>query len=95
MLRTHGREIAGSEGVAEVAGGMSMDWDDECVVRDELARALACLSDRQRLAVTLRYIHDLDEATTASRLGTSVANVRAAAHEGRARLRQLLAEHAA
>jgi RNA polymerase sigma factor (sigma-70 family) len=71
--------------------GTSGDDGATYVVRDELARALALLSPRQRAVLTLRYLEDLDEVTTAARLGLSVANVRAAAHEGRTRLRHVLA----
>jgi RNA polymerase sigma factor (sigma-70 family) len=83
-------------GVPEPAAGAAEAAPDPDVgarvaVSDELAAALAMLSPRQRSVMTLRYLEDLDEATTASRLGLSAANVRAAAHEGRARLRRLLA----
>jgi RNA polymerase sigma-70 factor, ECF subfamily len=41
----------------------------------DIERALARLDPRSRAAVVLRYFHDLDYATIATILGTSVGNV--------------------
>lgn len=64
--------------------------DDTVAERVAIHSALAALSPRQRQVVTLRYLHDYSEADTAQRLGLSPANVRAAAHEARSRLRTVL-----
>lgn len=55
--------------------------------RDQILRLLACLPDRQRRVVVLRYYHDLSEQAVAELLGISVGTVKSAASRGLATLR--------
>ena len=68
-----------------------VDLSDETAVSVTIAQSLKRLSRRQRDVIVLRYLMDYDEQTTAAVMGTSVSNVRAAAHEARQRLNPLLA----
>ena len=68
---------------------------DRPVVLDEaldpqLVQALAALSPRQRAAVVLRTIEDLDHASIAERLGCSEATARTHLMRGLARMREEL-----
>lgn len=56
--------------------------------RDEMARALAGLPHRQRVALVLRYCEDLSERQTAELMQTSVKAVKALVTRGLAALRQ-------
>ena len=62
--------------------------------RQALAAALAQLPPRQRLALALRYVHDLSDAEIAAALGCRVGTAHALLSRARAALRQdpLLAE---
>ncbi len=65
---------------------------DEAVVRRlALVQALGRLSARQREAVSLHYLADMDEDDVAEAMGVSVGSVKTHLHRGRARLRQSLA----
>jgi RNA polymerase sigma factor (sigma-70 family) len=55
--------------------------------RIDLIRALRTLPRRQRDAVVLRYLADLDEVTVAARMGCSVGSVKQHAHRGLLALR--------
>jgi RNA polymerase sigma factor (sigma-70 family) len=69
------------------------DQAEESAAAQAIAHALDQLSKRQRDVAVLRYLMDLDEATTASALGTTVSKVKTAAHEARGRLRALLDDY--
>ena len=56
----------------------------------ELRDALACLSDRQRIVVVLRYFADMADADIAEALGARPATVRSLAHRAMAVLRKEL-----
>ncbi|MCW2816034.1 MAG: Sigma-70, region 4 type 2 [Nocardioides sp.] len=56
----------------------------------ELVRALATLSPKQRAAVVLRTVEDLDHAAIAERLGCTAATARTHLMRGLARLREEL-----
>ena len=56
----------------------------------ELRSALACLSNRQRMVVVLRYFADLPDAEVAETLGVKPATVRSLAHRAMAVLRKEL-----
>ncbi|MFI2753707.1 SigE family RNA polymerase sigma factor [Cellulomonas sp. P22] len=60
--------------------------------RDELVRALAALSTRQRRVVVLRYLMGLSEREVADDLGVSVGTVKSQASRGLRRLRTSLGE---
>lgn len=60
--------------------------------RDELVRALAALSTRQRRVVVLRYLMGLSEREVADDLGVSVGTVKSQASRGLRRLRASLGE---
>jgi RNA polymerase sigma factor (sigma-70 family) len=68
------------------------DFTEQSATAQTITDALGRLSKRQRDVAVLRYLMDLDEATTANVLGTSVSKVKTAAHEARGRLRGLLAD---
>jgi RNA polymerase sigma-70 factor (ECF subfamily) len=59
---------------------------------DALQRALARLPVRQRAAVVLRYLDDMNEAQTAEVLQCSVGTVKSQTARGLAKLRALLAD---
>lgn len=61
--------------------------------RDQLARALALLSPRQRRIVVLRHMIGMPEAEVAAELGVSVGTVKSTASRGLATLRAALATH--
>jgi len=56
--------------------------------RDWLVRGLAELSDRQRIAVGLRYVHDLDDREIAAAIGARRGTVRSLLSRALAQLRQ-------
>lgn len=58
--------------------------------RSELVAALQQLPEMQRKVVVLRYLYDLDLATTAAELRISVGTVKSHAHRGTAALREIL-----
>lgn len=62
--------------------------------RDQLVRALALLSPRQRRIVVLRHLVGLPEAEVAAELGVSVGTVKSTASRGLQRLRESLNEAA-
>ena len=55
--------------------------------REALARALARLPARQRLALALRYVHDLPDTAVAEALGCRVGTAHSLLSRGRAALR--------
>lgn len=57
---------------------------------DDLDRLLARLPERQRAALTLRYVHDLDDDRIAAAIGCRPGSVRALLSRGRAALRDHL-----
>lgn len=59
--------------------------------RDELARALALLTPRQRATVVLRFYEDLSEADVAAALGCSVGTVKSTTSRSLSILRAALA----
>lgn len=58
--------------------------------RDQLVRALAQLTERQRRIVVLRHLVGLPEAQVAAELGVSVGTVKSTASRGLATLRAVL-----
>jgi RNA polymerase sigma-70 factor (ECF subfamily) len=56
----------------------------------DLIAALRMLSPRQRAAIVLRHVADLEMDEVARRMGTATPTVRVHLHRGRARLRELL-----
>ena len=63
--------------------------------RDLLLAMLRKVPAKQRAVLVLRHYEGLADADIAVTLGVSEVTVRSNAHRGRARLRELLAEHAA
>lgn len=79
--------------MARNAVGTGVDVEHQVVSRwvgEELRAALDRLPTRQRDVLLLRFVEDLDVATTAQRLGLSVPAVKMTQHRGTARLRILL-----
>jgi RNA polymerase sigma-70 factor (ECF subfamily) len=64
------------------------DRDTILAARGALAAALAELPPKQRLALALRYIHDLSDAEIAAALGCRTGTVHALLSRGRGALRQ-------
>ena len=62
--------------------------------RDQLVRALATLSPRQRRVVVLRHLVGLPEADVAADLGISVGTVKSTSSRALAQLRATLADDA-
>lgn len=56
--------------------------------RSEIVEQLAKLNPRERVAVVLRYYHDLSEAETANLMGVSVGTVKSTCSRALARLRR-------
>jgi RNA polymerase sigma factor (sigma-70 family) len=72
-------DLADRDGLDDVTGAID--------ARRALASALAHLPDRQRLALALRYVHDLDDEAIASALGCRKGTVHALLSRGRSALR--------
>lgn len=64
------------------------DRDTVLAARQVLAIALAELPPKQRVALALRYVHDLSDAEIAAALGCRPGNVRSLLSRGRAALRR-------
>jgi RNA polymerase sigma-70 factor (ECF subfamily) len=71
----------------EPAAGEGADRDAVIAARQALGRALAALPARQRVALALRYVHDLPDAEIAAALGCRTGTVHALLSRGRAKLR--------
>jgi RNA polymerase sigma-70 factor (ECF subfamily) len=65
-----------------------IDRDTILAARDALAAALAELPPKQRLALALRYVHDLSDTEIAAALGCRTGTVHALLSRGRGALRQ-------
>lgn len=90
--RKHRREhLTAPEEFPEVAGGSGEDAHAD---RDQLVRALAHLTVRQRRVVVLRHMVGLSEKEVAQDLGVSVGTVKTTASRGLHRLRVVLAQGA-
>jgi RNA polymerase sigma factor (sigma-70 family) len=66
----------------------ALDRDTVLAARGALAAALAELPPKQRLALALRYVHDLSDAEIAAALDCRTGTVHALLSRGRAALRQ-------
>jgi RNA polymerase sigma-70 factor (ECF subfamily) len=64
------------------------DIDSRLAARQALVGALSRLPTRQRLALALRYVHDLPDAEIAAALGCRVGTVHALLSRGRRSLRE-------
>jgi RNA polymerase sigma-70 factor (ECF subfamily) len=64
--------------------------NDVDVAADEILDCLALLTERQRAAVTLRFLHDLDDQAIARALGCRTGTVRSLLSRGTAILREEL-----
>ena len=74
------------EAAEPVAPG-EIDRDAVLAARQALADAFASLPPKQRLALALRYVHDLPDAEIAAALGCRVGTVHALLSRGRGTLR--------
>lgn len=72
----------------EPAGAGGLDREALLTARAALAAALAGLPARQRLALALRYVHDLSDDEIAAALGCRRGTVHALLSRGRAGLRR-------
>jgi RNA polymerase sigma-70 factor (sigma-E family) len=81
--------LSAPEDLPEVAHASSQEAHAD---RDQLVRALAHLSARQRRVVVLRHLVGLSEKEVAEDLGVSVGTVKTTASRGLHRLRTLLAQ---
>ena len=66
--------------------------DVDVAEREDLRRALAGLSPRQRAVIVLRHLEDRSERETAEMLGIAVGTVKSHARDGLAALRRTLAD---
>jgi RNA polymerase sigma-70 factor (ECF subfamily) len=73
---------------AEPAVPSGVDPDALIAARQALAAALPALPPRQRLALALRYVHDLSDAEIAAALGCREGTVHALLSRGRQTLRR-------
>ncbi len=64
------------------------DIDSKLAARQGLVEALSRLPERQRVALALRYVHDLSDAEIAAALGCRVGTVHALLSRGRKALRE-------
>jgi RNA polymerase sigma-70 factor (ECF subfamily) len=64
------------------------DIDSRLAARQALVGALSRLPARQRMALALRYVHDLPDAEIAAALGCRVGTVHALLSRGRGSLRE-------
>jgi RNA polymerase sigma factor (sigma-70 family) len=64
------------------------DIDSKLAARHALVEALSRLPARQRVALALRYVHDLSDAEIAAALGCRVGTVHALLSRGRGALRE-------
>lgn len=64
------------------------DIDSKLAARHALVEALSRLPERQRVALALRYVHDLSDAEIAAALGCRVGTVHALLSRGRRALRE-------
>ncbi len=67
---------------------VASDRDAQIAARQALATALAELPAKQRIALALRYVHDLPDAEIAAALRCSTGNVHALLSRGRSALRR-------
>ncbi|MFB6841825.1 SigE family RNA polymerase sigma factor [Streptomyces sp. NPDC056361] len=63
------------------------DGGDDLVRRDQVARLLAALPPRQRAAVCLHYLYDMDDRQIADLIGCTPATVRSHLSQARAAMR--------
>jgi RNA polymerase sigma factor (sigma-70 family) len=87
--RRRGRERAETalDNAAEL-GAMGADHDAALTARHVLRDGLARLPAKQRLALALRYVHDLTDEEIAAALGCETGTVRALLSRGRSALRR-------
>jgi RNA polymerase sigma-70 factor (ECF subfamily) len=80
---------AGGAAVGRLGGGASANGDRDTVIaaRAALTIGLAKLPARQRLALALRYVHDLSDEEIGAALGCRTGTVHALLSRGRAALR--------
>jgi len=81
----------GEEGVSEAdRAGAEDPALEEIGDRDQVARALRQLPDRERVIIFLRYFHDLSQQEVGERLGISQMHVSRLQQRALARLRHIL-----
>jgi RNA polymerase sigma-70 factor (sigma-E family) len=85
--RRHRREVLTDE-VPEA--GADARGNARAEDRDQLTRALALLTPRQRRVVVLRYLADVSEADVAADLGVTAGTIKTTASRGLATLRAAL-----
>jgi RNA polymerase sigma-70 factor (sigma-E family) len=74
----------------DVPDASSASLSDQHAERDQLVRALATLTTRQRRIVVLRHLEGLSEREVADDLGVSLGTVKSTASRGLAQLRAVL-----
>jgi RNA polymerase sigma factor (sigma-70 family) len=93
-LRRSGRRGSAETSLAllpeldEPGGDGGLDREELIAARGVLATALAELPPRQRVALALRYVHDLSDGEIAAALGCRTGTVHALLSRGRAGLRR-------
>lgn len=80
---------------AEILAGIELPLDEDLTAELlDLRAAMRQLPDAMRLAIALHYLGGFTVAEIASDLGVAAGTVKSNLHDGRTRLRQLLAEDA-
>lgn len=80
---------------AEILAGIELPLDDDLTAELlDLRAAMRQLPDAMRLTLALHYLGGFTVAEIASDLGVAAGTVKSNLHDGRTRLRQLLAEDA-
>lgn len=88
--RRRRREVLLDPAVMPDCAGTGRSAEDHAADRDQLVRALAALSGRQRRIVVLRHLVGLPEAVVADELGVSIGTVKSTSSRALAQLREAL-----
>jgi RNA polymerase sigma-70 factor (ECF subfamily) len=88
----HGMKLAKPEAVAHEDRGTPPDEAESAAMRGDVRSAVESLAPRQRIAVVLRFYHDLTVADIANAMHCSPGTVKATLHAALTRLRVDLTE---
>lgn len=96
-LRRHRRDARRTSSAATVAPRPAADGPAQYAeanhLETEVRKALRALPPRQRAAITLFALEDMDLVSTAEAMGCAVGTAKAHLHRARRKLRELLADY--